>query len=91
MFWNKRAKAAETLYIVVKEQHGLFEMAMGKASKTYRNLRAAELEAERMAGKMNDGRYYVFQAVAVSEVVTPSAVTRPIGTLQLERETVTSS
>ena len=35
-------------------------------------------EAARLASKLNDGKYYVFQAISVSEVVSPRAVTRPL-------------
>lgn len=81
MFWDKRHRREQPVYIIVKEQHGRFDMAMGNGTKTYSDLRTATLDAGRFASKFNDGRYFVFQAVSVSEVLTPSAVTRPLAPL----------
>lgn len=78
MFWGRSHRREQPVYIIVKEQHGRFDMAMGNGTKTYTDLRAATLDAGRFASKLNDGRYFVFQAVSVSEVLSPSAVTRPL-------------
>ena len=86
MFWDKRRKTEDRLFIVVKEQHGSYQIAMGDATKTYRDLRSAVNDAGRLATKFNDGKYFVFQAVSVSEVVSPRAVTRSLGDAHFEAE-----
>ncbi len=79
MFWERRRKTDEQIYIIVKEQHGQFQIALGAQARSYRQIRPAVTEAARLASKLNDGKYYVFQAVSVSEVVSPRAVTRSLG------------
>ena len=78
MFWERRRKSDEKTYIIVKEQHGQFQLALGAQARSYRQLRPATTEAARLASKLNDGRYYVFQAVSVSEVLSPRAITRSL-------------
>lgn len=78
MFWDRKRRADEHLYIIVKEQKGQFQIALGAQAKTYGHAQPAMTEAARLASKLNDGKYYVFQAVSVSEVTSPRAVTRPL-------------
>jgi len=86
MFWSRRRASDETMFLIVKEHLGLFTIVTGQSGRAYRDARSASREAARLASNRNDGRYFVFQAVSVSEVCTPSAVTRPIGNLAMARE-----
>jgi hypothetical protein len=78
MFWDRKRRTPEQLYMIIKEQHGTFQVALGAQARTYRHAQPAMTEAARLASKLNDGKYYVFQAISVSEVVSPRAVTRPL-------------
>jgi hypothetical protein len=88
MFWDRRRATDDSIFIVVKEQHGCFHLALGDATKIYRDLKSAMGDAGRLASKLNDGKYFVFQAVAVSEVTAPRAVTRTLGRATAEREQI---
>jgi hypothetical protein len=78
MFFSPRGRSDGPLYIIVKSQNGIMSLAMGSPTRTWRSANAASAEAARLAAKHQDGKYFVFQAIAVSEVVTPRAVTRAL-------------
>ena len=60
MFLDRKRRADEHLYIIVKEQMGQFQIALGTQAKLYRHAQPAMTEAARLASKLNDGKYDVF-------------------------------
>jgi hypothetical protein len=80
MFFRRSKSADETLFLIVRRKDGMFNIVMGDSRRSFMKLEPAMREAQRLASKLNDGQYFVMQAVAVSQVESPQAVTRRIST-----------
>lgn len=91
MFWAQRRNSGERLFVILREQSGIFGFALGDHTKVFSRRETAVTEAARLASKYNDGRYFVFQAVSVSEVVSPRAVTRSLSGTVVGAETTNMS